>query len=131
MNIQGLKAGTVLTNSQIVSTFKCGNMGGMRRSKKTNTLVLISDSSKGFYRDEWEGGILLYTGMGKTGNQVLKGNQNKTLAESGSNSIGVHLFEVFTKKSTHTKAKRSFASLPIKASSQTRTKLFVRYGYSQ
>ncbi|WP_458557964.1 restriction endonuclease [Bacillus cereus] len=36
----------------------------MRRSKKTNTLVLFSDYTKGIYDDRWEQGVLYYTGMG-------------------------------------------------------------------
>lgn len=32
-----------MKNADIVDTFKCGNMGGMRRSKTTNTLVIVSD----------------------------------------------------------------------------------------
>lgn len=39
----GLSIGEILKNSDIIDTFKCGNMGGMRHSKTTNTLVLISD----------------------------------------------------------------------------------------
>ena len=39
----GLEIGQVIKNSDIVEIFKCGNMGGMRRSKTTNTLVLVSD----------------------------------------------------------------------------------------
>ncbi len=39
----GLEIGQILKNSDIVEIFKCGNMGGMRRSKLTNTLVIISD----------------------------------------------------------------------------------------
>lgn len=31
----GLKIGQILKNADIVDTFKCGNMGGMRRSKTT------------------------------------------------------------------------------------------------
>ena len=38
-----LKIGQILKNADLVDTFKCGNMGGMRRSKTTNTLVLITD----------------------------------------------------------------------------------------
>lgn len=33
--------------------------------------------------------------MGKSGDQMLEGNQNKTLAESDHNGVEVHLFEVF------------------------------------
>ena len=36
----GLKIGQILKNADIVDTFKCGNMGGMRRSKTMNTLLL-------------------------------------------------------------------------------------------
>ena len=86
--------GDVVTNSQLSAAFGAGNMGGMRRAKKTGTLVLISDNTKGLYRDRWHDGILHYTGMGKIGDQVIDRTQNRTLAESGSNGVEVHLFEV-------------------------------------
>lgn len=92
----GLNIGEVITNNDIVNIFKCANMGGMRKSRATNTLVLICDHSKSVYVDSWNDGILLYTGTGKEGNQVLKGTQNATLYESGLNGIEVHLFEVFS-----------------------------------
>lgn len=38
-----LKIGQILKNADIVEIFKCGNMGGMRRSNTTNTLVIVSD----------------------------------------------------------------------------------------
>ena len=85
---------SVVRNSDIVKEFKCGNMGGMRRSRQTNTLVIISDYTKGLYEDKWHGDILHYTGMGKSGDQDLSFMQNKTLYESKSNGIDVHLFEV-------------------------------------
>ena len=56
--------------------------------------MLICDHTKGLYDDMWHGDVLHYTGMGKVGDQVLAGNQNKTLYESGRNGIHVHLFEV-------------------------------------
>lgn len=90
----GLKIGQVLKNADIVDTFKCGNMGGMRRSKATNTLVIVSDYTKGIYHDKWIGGVLHYTGMGKSGNQDIHWAQNATLAECGFNGVDVHLFEV-------------------------------------
>lgn len=89
-----LRIGEIITNADIVSTFKCGNMGGMRRSKKTNTLVLISDYTKGLYHDKWIGDVLHYTGMGKIGNQDIDWAQNATLANSKHNGVDVHLFEV-------------------------------------
>lgn len=42
-----LAIGQEISNSDLVSIFKCGNMGGMRRSHTTNTLVLVSDYTKG------------------------------------------------------------------------------------
>lgn len=89
--------GQEVTNNQIVREFSCGNMGGMRRSKKTNTLILISDNTKNLYEDTWKEDVLLYTGMGKKGDQKLVG-QNKNLAESNSNGIDIHLFEVIKPK---------------------------------
>lgn len=89
-----LKYGDKLTNEEMREIFQCGNMGGMRRSRKNGTLVIISDETKGLYRDEWKDGVLHYTGMGKTGDQKLEGNQNITLYNSRTNGVEVHLFEV-------------------------------------
>ncbi len=91
----GLNYGEVISNDRLREIFVCGNMGGMRRSHTTNTLVVVSDHTKGLYEDKWIGDILHYTGMGKKGEQVLKGNQNKTLYDSNHNGVEVHLFEVF------------------------------------
>jgi 5-methylcytosine-specific restriction protein A len=66
----------------------------MRRSHKTNTLVLVSNHVKSIYSDRWFGKELHYTGMGSSGDQTL-GAQNKTLHESNFNGVEVHLFEVF------------------------------------
>lgn len=93
----GISVGAELTNERMRKIFKCGNMGGMRRSNQTGTLVIISDDTKGLYRDVWKNGVLHYTGMGKIGDQVLKGNQNGTLFYSDTNGVEVHLFEVMTK----------------------------------
>lgn len=51
--------GQVVTNADIVSEFRCGNMGGMRRAKATNSLIIVSDPTKAFYEDKWYGNILL------------------------------------------------------------------------
>jgi len=92
-----LKINETISNKELSSIFQCGNMGGMRRSKRTGTLVLISDHTKGLYQDVWKNGVMHYTGMGKIGDQVLKGNQNITLYNSDTNGVEVHLFEVFKK----------------------------------
>ena len=89
-----LLPGDVLNNTDIHEEFGVGNMGGMRRSHENNCLVLISDGTKSLYDDRWEGPILHYTGMGKSGDQTFS-SQNRTLAESPQSDITVHLFEVF------------------------------------
>ncbi len=97
----GISVGKELTNDEMRILFKCANMGGMRRSKSTNTLVIISDDTKDLYCDEWKNGVLHYTGMGKIGDQILEGNQNGTLYHSNTNGVEIHLFEVM-KKSVYT-----------------------------
>jgi 5-methylcytosine-specific restriction enzyme A len=92
--IDDLEPGSQLTNAELSETFKVGNMGGMRRSHATNSLVIVSDPFKGLYLDRWIEGVLHYTGMGKSGNQSLTFSQNRTLAESSTNGVDVHLFEV-------------------------------------
>ena len=92
--IPSFKVGDVVSNAVLSETFKCGNMGGMRRSKVTGTLVIVSDNTKSLYSDKWEDGVLKYTGQGKNGDQKLEGNQNKTLAESRTNGVEIHFFEV-------------------------------------
>lgn len=89
-----INPGDVVGNQQISTLFGCGTQGGMRKSNKTNTLVIISDQTKPFYKDEWRGDVLHYTGMGITGDQKIDYAQNKTLAESTTNGVEVHLFEV-------------------------------------
>lgn len=89
-----LNKGDVINNEELTQIFKCSTQGGMRRSHKTNTLVLVSNHVKSIYSDRWFGKELHYTGMGSTGDQTL-GAQNKTLHESNFNGVEVHLFEVF------------------------------------
>jgi len=91
----GLELGQIVNNDELRAIFKCGNMGGMRRSKATNTLIIISDHTKGLYEDKWLGDVLHYTGMGKKGDQDINASQNRTLNESNSNGVYVFLFEVF------------------------------------
>ncbi len=92
-----LEINEVITNQQLIKIFKCANSSGMRRSHATNTLTIISDYTKNFYTDIYDGGVLKYTGMGLKGDQKLSGNQNLTLYESDTNNVDVHWFEVFSK----------------------------------
>lgn len=91
----GIAVGEIITNNNIHRIFNCSTQGGMRRSHRTNTLVLTSDPLKPLYIDEWDdkNKILHYTGAGKRGNQRLDFQQNKTLRESNTNGIDVFLFE--------------------------------------
>ena len=98
--IDDLIIGNVYSNSEISNTFSVSNMGGMRRSLKTNSLVLISkhqDKHVGsVYEDEWtKDGILNYTGMGTIGDQSINFGQNKTLAIAKKEGIKVYLFESY------------------------------------
>ena len=56
--------------------------------------MIVSDYTKGIYHDKWIGGVLHYTGMGKSGDQDIHWAQNATLAACGRNGVDVHLFEV-------------------------------------
>lgn len=87
--------GKTYSNAEIAEIFGCSPQGGMRRSHKTNTLVLLAKHHRALYNDQWtEDGILYYTGEGKRGNQKLN-KQNKTLANSNESDINVFLFESF------------------------------------
>ncbi|OPX93868.1 MAG: hypothetical protein A4E59_02489 [Syntrophorhabdus sp. PtaB.Bin027] len=54
-----LTKGQIINNKDLQSIFQCSTQGGMRRSHRTNTLVIISDHTKGLYKDKWENNILL------------------------------------------------------------------------
>lgn len=93
----GLNIGEEITNEELTSIFKISLRSGMNRSKRTNSLVLISNHTRDYYDDVWKNDVLHYTGMGLTGDQKLTFKQNKTLNASNTNGVKVYLFEVFTK----------------------------------
>ncbi len=92
--MEKIELGKIYSNKEICAIFGCGNMGGMRKVNATNSLILITDPSKGIYEDRWDDDTLYYTGMGKRGDQKIDSNQNKTLKNSKENNTAVHLFEV-------------------------------------
>ena len=94
----GLEQGQQINNTELCEIFKCGPQGGMRRSTRTNALVLITNHIKSIYDDKWINDVFYYTGMGLEGDQSLDFMQNKTLAESKNNGVDVFLFEVFRDK---------------------------------
>jgi 5-methylcytosine-specific restriction protein A len=91
----GLETGFEIDNKKLCDIFKCGPQGGMRKSNKTGTLVIVSNHIKSIYDDRWIDEVFHYTGMGQKGDQRIDFMQNKTLAESETNGIGIYLFEVF------------------------------------
>lgn len=86
------KIGKTLTNRELSDLFICSTQGGMRRSRTTNTLVLITDLNGGLYKDRWEDDLLYYTGMGLTGDQKLD-KQILTLYRSSDSDISIFLVE--------------------------------------
>jgi 5-methylcytosine-specific restriction protein A len=90
-----LEPGDVISNDRLREIFKCSLQGGMRRSHKTNSLVLISDHTKSIYENRWIKVVFHYSGIGVKGVQDLNFGQNKTLNESSSNKVDLFLFEVF------------------------------------
>ena len=82
-----LERATVLNNVQLCDKFKCSPQGGMRRAKRTNSLVLISDHTTAIYDDRWIEDEFYYTGMGLTGDQDIGSQQNKTLHQSTLNKV--------------------------------------------
>jgi len=92
-----LKPNQIITNYKLQTIFKCAKQGGMRRSLRTNSLVLVCDHTRPLYKDRWEDDRLFYAGMGRYGDQSLSFMQNKTLNESGKKGVSVFLFEVFKK----------------------------------
>lgn len=89
-----LQIGEEINNARLCEIFGCSPQGGMRKSNKTNTLVIVSDYTRGIYHDKWIAGVLHYTGMGLSGDQDINYMQNRTLNESDYNGVDVHLFEV-------------------------------------
>ena len=90
-----LRLGDTINNRQLMKIFRCSPHGGMRRSIRTNTLVIVLDHTRSTYEGRWLDDVLHFTGMGRQGDQRLDYAQNKTLAESRTNEIETFLFEVF------------------------------------
>ena len=87
----------IVSNEEICRVFLCSPQGGMRRSLKTNSLVLISGTKRSIYMDHWDGDVFHYTGMGLHGGQSLYDGQNWTLVGSPKNGVKVYLFEAIEK----------------------------------
>ncbi|MCK8607261.1 HNH endonuclease [Apilactobacillus ozensis] len=87
-----LKLGEEIDNKTLSEKFGVSQQGGMRKSNQNQCLVLISKSTQNPYSDIWQKDILLYSGMGQSGDQSMEYSQNRTLKESNSNGVKVFLF---------------------------------------
>lgn len=92
-----MQQGDIVDNETIRRAFQCSPQGGMRRSLRTNSLVLISRTRRSVYVDRWDGDVFHYTGMGLHGDQSLYDGQNWTLVSSPKNGVKVYLFEAIEK----------------------------------
>ncbi len=97
IDLSTLIIGNTYSNSEVANLFSCANIGGLRKSNSANALVTISNYTKSLYADKWHDNVLHYTGSGQIGDQELNRKQNKTLNQSRSNGVDIHLFEVFKK----------------------------------
>jgi hypothetical protein len=133
VNIYKLKRNTVIDNKTLAQTFKCSTQGGMRRSHKTITLVLVMNYTLNLYLDNWQDNVLHYTGMGQTGDQPLKGNQNITVFESNTNKVDMHLFEVHEPNSYQYAGRVKLAGAPYQTTEndvQNNTRLVWKFPLS-
>ena len=94
MDYRDLNIGDKIGNKDIAELFLCSNQGGIRKSKKTNTIVIIAKFNNCSYKHRKEGDILYFTGMGKKGNQEMK-RQNKSILNAADEGFSLHLFELY------------------------------------
>ncbi|MEH7403362.1 AAA family ATPase [Gottfriedia acidiceleris] len=93
--IEDLKKDTIISEQNLLELFKCSARGGMRRSLKTNSLVLLSFKGRKPYKDAVQDKeIWKFTGMGRSGDQKIDYMQNKTLLNSNESGVKVYLFTV-------------------------------------
>jgi hypothetical protein len=88
---------TELTSDDLKRIFKGQEEGGMRYSKTTKSLLLVTDRKKfsgtSIYGDEWVDGILHYRGTGQRGDQSLDFAGNKRLMRARQEGTAVHVVE--------------------------------------
>jgi hypothetical protein len=92
-----IRPGTELTSKELNDIFRGQQQGGMRYSKATNSLVLVTDRKKlsgtSIYGDEWIDDVLHYRGTGQRGNQSLDFAGNAKLVHAQRDDTGVFLVE--------------------------------------
>jgi 5-methylcytosine-specific restriction protein A len=92
-----IRPGTELTSKELNGVFQGQEQGGMRYSRTTNSLVLVTDHKKlsgtSIYGDEWIDGVLHYRGTGQRGDQNIDFAGNSRLVHAAGADAGVHLVE--------------------------------------
>lgn len=94
MDYRDIKIGDKLENKDIAEAFACSNQGGIRKSTKTNTIVCLAKFTDCLYKHKKDGDTVLFTGMGKSGNQVIS-RQNKALFNATKEGYDIHLFGMY------------------------------------
>ena len=89
MFMLGLKINKILTHSQLAELFQVKTLRDSRFIKETNSLILISDYTRGDHPNKWIGDTLHLTGT-----QKISGSLYSKLADSRTNGITIHLFQV-------------------------------------
>ena len=84
-----LKTNEVVTPSQLADLFQVKTLKQSRFIKETNTLVPISDYTKGDRPNKWIGDTLHLTD-----NRKITGSTYSKLADSRTNGVTIHLFQV-------------------------------------
>ncbi len=84
-----LNPNEIVTHSQLANLFQVKTLKQSRFIKETNTLVLISDYTKGYHPNKWIGDVLHLTG-----NRKITGAAYSKLADSRINGVTIHLFQV-------------------------------------
>ena len=84
-----LNTNDVVTPSRLADLFHVKSLKQTRFIKENNTLVIISDYTKGDHPNKWIGDTLHLTG-----NQKITGSTYSKLADSRTNGVTIHLFQV-------------------------------------
>jgi hypothetical protein len=92
-----IRPGIELTSKELNDIFRGQQQGGMRYSRATNSLVLVTDRKKlsgtSIYGDEWIDGVLHYRGTGQRGDQSIDFAGNAKLMHAERDDTGVFLVE--------------------------------------
>jgi hypothetical protein len=92
-----IRPGVELASKELNDIFHGQQQGGMRYSRTTNSLVLVTDRKKlsgtSIYGDEWIDDVLHYRGTGQRGDQNLDFAGNAKLVHAQRDDTGVFVFE--------------------------------------